>query len=56
MVPGLTGLWQISERSTADIAGQQQLDEYYIAGRSFWGDLSIFLRTFAAVIGGKGAY
>ena len=56
VVPGLTGLWQISERSTADIAGQQQLDEYYIAGRSFWGDLSIFLRTFAAVIGGKGAY
>lgn len=56
VLPGLTGLWQISDRSTADLAEQEMLDGYYIAGRSFWLDLSIFLRTFAAVLGGRGAY
>ena len=56
VVPGLTGLWQISERSGSDLAGQEELDDYYIAGRSFWADLSICLRTFSAVIGRRGAY
>ena len=56
VVPGLTGLWQISERSSADLEGQQQLDDYYINGRCFWGDMSILLRTFAAVLGRRGAY
>ncbi|ETX28742.1 sugar transferase [Roseivivax isoporae] len=56
VVPGLTGLWQISERSSADLATQQALDDYYIAGRTLWGDLSILLRTFSAVLGRRGAY
>ncbi|QEW23420.1 Undecaprenyl phosphate N,N'-diacetylbacillosamine 1-phosphate transferase (plasmid) [Paracoccaceae bacterium] len=56
VVPGLTGLWQISERSGLDLDGQMELDDFYIAGRSFWSDLSIFLRTFAAVIGRRGAF
>ena len=56
VIPGLTGLWQISERSSADLEGQQQLDDFYINGRSFWGDVSILLRTFAAVLGRRGAY
>lgn len=56
VVPGLTGLWQISERSTSDLEGQQELDEFYIDGRSFWGDLAIFLGTFWAVLDRRGAY
>lgn len=56
VTPGLTGLWQISERGDADLGVQQQLDDFYISGRSLWGDLSIFLRTFSAVLGRGGAF
>jgi lipopolysaccharide/colanic/teichoic acid biosynthesis glycosyltransferase len=56
VTPGLTGLWQISERSNADIELQQQLDEFYIDNRSLWFDWHILLRTIPAVFKGKGAY
>jgi lipopolysaccharide/colanic/teichoic acid biosynthesis glycosyltransferase len=56
VMPGLTGLWQISERSNADIELQQQLDEYYIDNRSPWLDCQILLSTIPAVFKGRGAY
>ena len=53
--PGITGLWQVSERAGADVARQQQLDDFYIDNRTFWLDLSILLRTVPAVVLGRGA-
>lgn len=56
VTPGLTGLWQISERSNADIKLQQQLDEFYIDNRSLWFDWHILLNTIPAVFKRNGAY
>ena len=54
--PGLTGLWQVNQRS-ANTSAMQMADEdlEYIATRSTVGDLRIILRTVPAVIKGSGA-
>ena len=56
VLPGITGLWQVSGR--ADIAFEEmiELDLYYVRRSSLGTDVRILLRTFYAVIGGKGAY
>jgi lipopolysaccharide/colanic/teichoic acid biosynthesis glycosyltransferase len=56
VAPGLTGLWQASERSDASVERQQELDGFYIDNRSFWLDLYILLITVRAVCRGDGAY
>ena len=56
VTPGVTGLWQISERSTADVERQQRLDEYYLDHRSVWFDLEILFGTMLAVFRRNGAF
>lgn len=55
VTPGITGLWQVSERSDADVKLQMQLDGFYIDNQSLWLDAGILLGTASAVIGGRGA-
>ena len=56
VLPGLTGLWQVSGRS--DLSGDElvRLDMQYIEGWSLWTDIVILARTLPVVIFGKGAY
>lgn len=53
--PGLTGLWQVTARSSADFDEMVRLDIEYIQRQSFLLDLKILLKTPLAVLSGKGA-
>ncbi len=56
VMPGLTGLWQVSERSDGDVKVQEREDTYYIRNWSLWLDVYILLQTVKRVILPKGAY
>lgn len=56
VLPGLTGLWQVSGRSShASQDDGIELDLAYIDRWSVWLDLQILLLTLPAVLSGKGA-
>jgi len=54
--PGITGLWQVTGRSTVDFDEMVRLDLRYATSWTPWLDLRILLRTPLAVIKGSGAY
>ncbi len=57
VLPGITGLWQVSGRSEIDDFEQVvQLDLRYIQDWSLWLDLQILLKTVKVVLQKKGAY
>jgi len=56
VMPGLTGLWQVSGRSNTTYDERVELDMQYITNWSVWLDIKILLRTIPAVLKGDGAY
>lgn len=53
--PGITGLWQVTERTSTGFDGMVQRDLEYIARRGVITDLKIVLLTVVEVITGSGA-
>jgi lipopolysaccharide/colanic/teichoic acid biosynthesis glycosyltransferase len=56
VLPGITGLWQISGRSELTFDDLVRLDFYYLENWSIWLDITILLKTLPAVATRKGAY
>jgi Undecaprenyl-phosphate galactose phosphotransferase WbaP len=56
VLPGITGMWQISGRSNVSYTTRVSLDEYYVRNWSVWLDLYIFIRTIGVVLRGRGSY
>jgi exopolysaccharide biosynthesis polyprenyl glycosylphosphotransferase len=56
VLPGMTGLWQVSGRSDLSFDELVRLDFYYIETWSIWLDLVILVRTIPAVLFKRGAY
>lgn len=56
VLPGMTGVWQVSGRSDVSYEERVRLDMYYIRNWSIWLDLQILFQTIPAVIKRRGAY
>ena len=56
MLPGITGLWQVSGRSDLSFDEMVRLDLQYMETWSLKSDLHIVWRTTAAVVRSRGAY
>lgn len=56
IVPGMSGLWQVSGRSETGYHVRVEQDLYYIQNWSIWLDLFILFKTIWIVVTGKGAY
>ena len=54
--PGITGLWQISGRSSCSFDDYARLDLYYVDNWSLATDLAILVRTVPLVLRGHGAH
>jgi exopolysaccharide biosynthesis polyprenyl glycosylphosphotransferase len=56
VLPGITGLWQVSGRSDLDFDDLVRLDFLYLERWSPFLDLTILLKTLPAVLAKRGAY
>jgi len=52
--PGMTGMWQVSDRNATSFTQRVQIDVYYVRNWSPWLDIHILARTFGVVLRGSG--
>lgn len=55
VLPGLTGLWQVSGRSSLTMRQALDLDAEYVRRQSLFFDLAILLKTIPVVFSTHGA-
>lgn len=55
VLPGITGLWQVSGRNKTTFAQRAELDVRYVKSWSIWLDIHILIRTIWVVITRNGA-
>jgi len=55
MLPGLTGLWQVSGRCNTSYEERIEMDKFYFFNYNLWLDIFIFLKTPFKVLRGEGA-
>jgi lipopolysaccharide/colanic/teichoic acid biosynthesis glycosyltransferase len=53
---GISGWWQVNGRSDKPMHLHTEDDLYYVQNYSLWLDIAILVRTFWAVLRGKGAF
>lgn len=56
LLPGLTGVWQISGRNDTSYQRRLACDHYYANNWSMWLDIKVILKTFIVALKGFGAY
>lgn len=56
MLPGMTGLWQVSGRNDVTYAERVEMDSSYVNNWSFRGDVGIIFKTIGVVLQKRGAY
>jgi exopolysaccharide biosynthesis polyprenyl glycosylphosphotransferase len=56
VLPGITGLWQVSGRSDISYEERVRLDMYYVRNWSLWLDFQLLFQTIPTVLRAKGAY
>ncbi len=54
--PGITGVWQVSGRSSLTFEERKKIEAAYAESRTFWKDLVVIAKTVPAVLFSKGAY
>jgi len=56
VLPGITGMWQVSGRSDIDYPERVRMDSWYVHNWSVWLDIVLLWRTISVVLKRKGAY
>ncbi len=56
VLPGITGLWQVSGRNDIDYEERVMMETWYVRNWSLWLDISLLFRTIGVVLSRRGAY
>ncbi len=56
VLPGITGLWQVSGRNNTTYKKRVRLDVWYVHNWSIWLDVCILVRTIKVILTSEGAY